>query len=278
MPIVLALGCAVLWGTADFAGGTASRRSPSTTVLLWSSLVALAALLVAGVVSQDLVLDGTAIGWGAVAGVGACLGILALYRGLATGVMGVVAPIASTSVIVPVVFGLLTGASVPVLCGLGIVIAVIGVVLAGGPHLRDFRTGGHRTVLLAIGAAAGIGVSLVAVAQGSASSAVTTLLVMRLGYLAILIPSVLVRSVPRVPARSVLPLVLLAGAGDVTAVGLYGIATRMGSLPIVAAISSMFPVTTLLLARRLHDERLSREQLVGVIAALLGVVLIVSTQ
>ena len=228
--------------------------------------------------SQDVVVDATAIGWGAVAGIGACLGILALYRGLATGLMGVVAPIASTSVIVPVVFGLLTGASIPILCGLGIAVAIVGVILAGGPHLRDFRSGGHRTVLLAVGAAAGIGVSLVAVAEGSSSSAITTLLVMRLGYPVLLTPPVLVRRTTLRPSRDVLPLVVIAGLGDVTAVGLYGIATRSGSLPIVAAISSMFPVTTLLLARRLHDERLSREQAVGVVAALVGVILIVATQ
>ena len=278
MPVVLSLVCAVVWGTADFCGGTASRRSSPAAVLLWSNVIALPPLVVVAVATGDLTFETRSVGWGAVAAVAACVGILALYRGLATGVMGVVAPIASTSVIVPVVFGLATGSTVSLPCAIGIAVAIVGVVLAGGPHLRDFRSGGHRPLVLAIVAALGIGVSLVAVAEGSRGSAATTLVVMRLGYLVVLVPSVLRRRRPRLPDPRDRTLVALAGLGDVLAVGLYAIATRSGPLPIVAAISSMFPVTTLLLARRIHHERLDREQTIGVVIALVGVVLVVATQ
>lgn len=278
MPIVLSLVCAVVWGTADYCGGTASRRSTPTTVLLWSNVVALPPLVVVAAATGDLSSGVGAIGWGAVAAVAACIGILALYRGLATGVMGVVAPIASTSVIVPVAFGLATGSSVSVPCAIGIAVAIVGVVLAGGPHLRDFRSGGHRPLVLAIVAALGIGISLVAVAEGSRTSAATTLVVMRLGYLAILVPAALLARTPRRPDPRDRAFVAIAGLGDVLAVGLYAIATRSGPLPIVAAISSMFPVTTLLLARRFHHERLDREQTIGVVVALVGVVLVVATR
>lgn len=284
MAVVLALACALLWGTADFVGGTATRRDAASTVLLVSTVVATPLVLAVAIATGDLLPASIATAWGLLAGFGACLGILSLYRGLATGVMGVVAPIASTSVIVPVIVGLVTGASIGALCVLGIAVAVVGVVLAGGPSLREFRTGGHRPLLLALGAAAGIGVSLVGFARGSATSAVTTLLASRIAYLAVLVVVVLFlrsrRTVagPLVTARSTFVLAALAGIGDVTAVGLYGIATRSGSLPVVAALASMFPVATLVLARQIDGERLSSEQAIGVAIALVGVVVIVATQ
>jgi hypothetical protein len=191
--------------------------------------------------------------------------------------MGVVAPIASTSVLVPVVAGFVRGESPGAIQTVGIAIAVIGVILAGGPHLRDFRTGGHRPILLALGAALGIGISLLAVANGSDHSAYSTLLVMRVVYPVLLFAIVLATRAPRRPATSVLPMVAIAGIGDVVAVTLYGVATTSGSLPVVAALASMFPVMTLVLARQVHHERLDREQWVGAALALIGVVVVVTT-
>ena len=277
MPIFLALMSSVLWGTSDFFGGTASKKSPSTTVLLWSSLIALPVISVIAVVSGDLVFDSSVVGWGVVAGVSCSIGIVLLYRGLATGPMGVVAPIASTSVLVPVVAGFLRGESPGLLQSVGIAVAVVGVILAGGPHIRDFRTGGHRPILLALGAALGIGVSLLAVANGSEQSAYSTLLIMRVVYPVVLVAAVVATRAPRRPATSVFPMVAIAGVGDVVAVTLYGVATQSGSLPVVAALASMFPVMTLVLARQVHHERLDREQWIGAALALIGVVIVVAT-
>lgn len=276
MPVVLSLVAALLWGTADFFGGTASKRQPSSTVLLWSSLVALPTMAIIALVAGDLVFDARTIGWGIVAGVSCSIGIVLLYRGLATGIMGVVAPIASTSVLVPVVVGLLRGDRPGLAQLLGIAVAIGGVILAGGPNLRDFRTGGHRPVLLALGAALGLGISLLAVANGSEESAYATLLLMRVTYPIVLIGLVLATRAPRLPLRPSLPLIVGAGLGDVVAVTLYGVAAHSGSLPIVAALASMFPIMTLVLARQVHHERLLREQLLGAGIAIVGVVLVVS--
>lgn len=280
MSVLLALVCAALWGTADFIGGTASRRAPASVVLLWSVIVAVPLVALVAVVVGDLQVWSPATPWGLLAGLSACVGILSLYRGLATGVMGVVAPIASTSVIVPVVVGVVTGSSIGVVCALGIVLAVVGVVLAGGPNLRDFRTGGHRPFLFALGAALGIGISLVAVARGSETSTITMLLSSRLAYLVPLLVVVAAASgrAESIVDRSTIGMAALAGLGDVLAVGLYGLATRSGPLAVTAALASMFPIATLALARQVHHERLVREQTVGVVLALVGVVVIVATQ
>jgi drug/metabolite transporter (DMT)-like permease len=275
--IALALISSVLWGTSDFIGGTVSKRLPSSTVLLWSSLAALPFIAVVTVVTGNLQFSGTTVGWGIVAGVSCSLGIVALYRGLATGVMGVVAPIASTSVLVPVLVGFLRGDGPGPVRSIGIAIAICGVILAGGPHLRLFRTGGHRPILLALAAALGIGISLLAVANGSSDNALSTLLVMRLVYPTLLIVVVLVTRAPKVTAPGDLWATSAAGIGDALAVTLYGIATRSGALPVVAALSSLFPVTTLVLARQIEHERLEREQAIGVALALVGVLIVVTS-
>lgn len=276
MPVVLALISSLLWGTSDFFGGTASKKSPSTTVLLWSSLIALPVMAVIAIASGDLGGDANVLVWGLVAGVSCSIGIVLLYAGLALGPMGVVAPIASTSVLVPVVAGFLRGESPGLVRTIGIAVAIVGVILAGGPHVRLFRTGGHRPILLAIGASLGIGVSLLAVANGSETSAYSTLLVMRIVYPVLLLAIVLVSRAPKRPVTSSLPMVAIAGVGDVVAVTLYGVATQSGSLPVVAALASMFPVMTLVLARQVHHERLEREQWIGAALALVGVVVVVT--
>ena len=277
MAIALALISSILWGTSDFIGGTVSKRLPSSTVLLWSSFAALPFVAVVAAVTGNLQFSGATVGWGVVAGVSCSLGIVALYQALATGVMGVVAPIASTSVLVPVAVGFARGDGPGPVRTIGIALAILGVILAGGPHLRLFRSGGHRPILLALIAALGIGISLLAVANGSSDNALSTLLVMRLVYPVLLIVVVILTRAPRVAGRGdVLP-AAAAGIGDALAVTLYGVATRSGALPVVAALSSLFPVTTLVLARQIDHERLEREQAVGVALALVGVLMVVTT-
>lgn len=277
MAIALALISSILWGTSDFVGGTVSKRLPSSTVLLWSSFAALPFVAVIALVAGDLHFSGTTVGWGIVAGVSCSLGIVALYQALATGVMGVVAPIASTSVLVPVAVGFARGEGPGPVRSVGIALAIIGVILAGGPHLRLFRSGGHRPIVLALIAALGIGISLLAVANGSGDNALSTLLVMRLVYPVLLIVVVIVTKAPKMAGRGNIMPAAAAGIGDALAVTLYGVATRSGALPVVAALSSLFPVTTLVLARQIDHERLEREQAIGVALALIGVLIVVTS-
>jgi drug/metabolite transporter (DMT)-like permease len=228
------------------------------------------------VISGDLVLDATTMGWGLFAGIAGAFGLTALYQGLSTGVMGVVAPISSTSVLVPVFVGVASGDDLSALQALGIAVAIVGIVLAGGPHLREFRTGGHRPILWALGAAVFIGLSLVGLAYGSEASSVSTLLSQRVVYVLVLTLIVLATRAPRLPKRRhVVPLGAV-GAGDITANGLFAVATRSGPLAVISVLASLYPVATVLLARRLHGERLKRIQITGVCCAFAGVAAVVA--
>jgi drug/metabolite transporter (DMT)-like permease len=271
VPAVLALLAAVIWGSTDFAGGSAAKRLGSAAVLLLSTTLALPVLVVVTVLSGDLRADGGVVGWGVLAGISGSLGITCLYQGLATGVMGVVAPISGTAVIVPVVVGVASGDELSALQAVALVVAVVGIVLTGGPQVRAFRSGGHRPVLWALAAAVLLGFTFVSLAEGASTSAATTITVQRAVYVLVTAAVVaLARQVAR-PTRTELAPLAVIGAGDLTANALFALASREGELAVVAVLASLYPVTTVLLARRLQHERLQRLQVIGVIAAFVGV-------
>lgn len=277
MEVIAALFASLGWGTSDFLGGSVSKKIASSTALLWSSLIALPLVIVVVFFGGNLVFDRVTIGWGIIAGLGASLGVVSLYRGLASGQMGVVAPIASLSVVLPVVVGVFQGERPDWFTLIGVILAVIGVVLASGPNLRQFRSGALRPILFAFGATLGIGISLVAVANGSDTSSFATLLVTRLTYPIVLITLATSTKAELALVPGVRLKVAASGFCDVAALTAYSVATESGSLPVIAALSSLFPLVVLLLARYVAHEHLERVQLVGALVAIAGTITIVST-
>jgi drug/metabolite transporter (DMT)-like permease len=273
---LLALLSSVLWGTADFVAGGASRRMPVAAVLGLSQLAALLGLLPVALLAGELDADRGYLLPALAAGLVGAVALGAFYRALATGTMGVVAPIASLGVLVPVLIGLARGEQPSALQLVGTAVAVVGILLASGPELRG--RAGLLPVALAGVAAVGFGLALVLIAEGSRSSVVMTLLTMRLTSV-VLLTGLLVVAAPRrgwdlgVPRRE-LPVLVGVGAGDVAANGAFAVASASALVSVTAVLASLYPVVTVLLARRFHGERLRPVQVVGVGAALGGVVLL----
>lgn len=280
MTTALALCASLLWGAADFLGGTAARRMPATAVVLVSQAVALAGLVVAATVLGAWDDPGGYLPWAVVAATVGLVALIAFYAALAAGTMGVVAPIAALGVAVPVVVGLAQGDRPSGWQAAGVVIAVVGVVFASGPEIAAAGPGrtstAARPLLLALVAAVGFGTVIVCVAHGARSSTTMTLLVMRVTTVGVLGVLVAAGRVQLPVGRRDLPLLIAIGAGDVTANAALAVASTRGALSIVAVLSSLYPAVTVLLARGFHDERLQRIQAVGVTAAMVGVVLIAS--
>ena len=278
MSAALALLASLLWGTADFFGGTASRRAPVTSVLGLSQLTALLALVPVALLTGELGADRAYVVPGIAAGLlGACA-LGAFYRALAIGTMGVVAPVAALGVVVPVVAGLVSGEAPTVLQLVGIGVAVAGVVLASGPELRG--RAGAAPLVLALLAAVGFGAVLVLIADGARSSVVMTLLTMRLSAVLLLTGLLLATASRRgvelgVPPAA-LPLIAGVGIGDVLANGAFALAseTEGALVSVTAVLASLYPVVTVLLARQVHGERLRGVQVAGVAGALGGVALL----
>jgi drug/metabolite transporter (DMT)-like permease len=271
---VLALCASLVWGAADFLGGTAARRIPVPGVIAVSQGAALVGLIAVAGLGGSYGDDPGYLGWALAAAVVGVVGLAAFYEALATGTMGVVAPIAATGVVGPVIVGGASGDRPSLAQAIGLVAAVAGVVLASGPQVRGGS--GRRPIVLAMIAGAAFGAVIVCVAHGARSSTVMTLLVMR--ATSVVAMGVLVgagRAQVGATARD-LPLLVAIGAGDVGANALFAVASTRGLLSVVAVLSSLYPAVTVLLARYLHAERMSSVQNVGVVATLAGVVLLAS--
>lgn len=281
MPPLLALLASAVWGTSDFGGAMLSRRWPSTAVVFLGTVLATIVLGIGTVFAHPHF--GAYLWYGAAAGVGGSIALASFYKAMADGPMSLVAPLTATSAAVPVLWSIARGGSVDILQGAGIVLAFLGVILASGPELREGSLVKRSTLLYALVATVGFGIYYVFFALGSATSVYGTLLSQRSAGVVILAPLALrgirsrsskVNGLDWTPGTAAL--LCYVGLGDVLANGIYGFATqRAGSgLPVVMALSGLYPVVSTLLARGLLKERLRPVQNVGILAALTGVLLL----
>ena len=261
------------WGTADFLGGLASRRVGSLRVLSVSYpaggvlITVLALLFIPGVLSGDAFVVGIASG--AVGAVGMGL----LYAALSRGQMGIVSPITAVlSGAVPVVVGLLLGESLSPVVVAGIVTAGLAVILVSresGPHKK---TPTHA-IVLAIASGLAIGGYLSILGSAPENSGIWVATIGRWFSSALVIVALLMtlrrgRGDSSKSAAFPWNLALAAGALDALANAVFQLAAQRGLLAIVAVIGSLYPAATVLLARFLLHERMSRLQLTGVVLAL----------
>jgi drug/metabolite transporter (DMT)-like permease len=280
MSSVLALLSSLCWGTSDYLGGSASRRLGATRVMLVSQLATLPALLIAYLVSQSWGAPLSVTGWAVGAGVCTVVGLGAFYTGLAQGQMGVVAPIAASGVIVPVVVGVASGEKPSPGAFVGIGLVVLGVIACAGPS-RSRDPGQHlgvRPILFALVAALGFGTVFVCLAHGSRDSLAATLLEMRATSVFLLfLVARRTRQLTTLRAAYQWPIVVL-GYLDLSANALFAVAGQRGDISIVAVLASLYPAVTMLLARHFDQERLDAVRRIGVALAVAGVAVIAAAQ
>jgi drug/metabolite transporter (DMT)-like permease len=210
--------------------------------------------------------------WSVAAAVSGVAGLLCFYTALATGTIGVVAPIAALGVAVPVLLGVATGDDPSSGTWIGIMVAVVGVTLASGPELSGGVS--PRPVVLAAVAAVGFGLALFCIDRGARSSTLMTLWGMRgVSFVVFVTLALVLRSRGGVVVRE-LPALLLIGCGDMGANLLFGIASSRGEVSVASVLGSLYPVVTILLARALLKERLRRIQQVGAVLSLMGAAII----
>ena len=268
----LALLASALLGVSDFLGGALARKVPLLTVLFFSQVVATVAILPRMLWESPEHNWQPALFWGIVGGIATAIAVSSLFKALAIGTMGVVAPITSLSVLVPVIVGLSSGDQLTVLLGIGLIVAVIGTVLASGPEVRNRRAGhGPKPIILAIVAAAGFGVANLSVALGSAANVTTTLVTNSFTVLFLyLIALLLFSHVPKARGKNLVGIAAIGILGFAANL-CFALASTAAPLVIVAVLASLYPVITVLLGWKILGEHLQRLQIVGVIAVFLGV-------
>lgn len=273
--ILLGLAAAASWGAGDFGGGLAARRGNAYGVVFVSQALGLVLLAGPALLMSEPLPSRPDLLWGAVAGLAGGVGLVALYRGLAVGCMGVAAPLAAVvSAGLPVLFGVVlegwpTGGQ---MAGFGLALGAVWLLSWGeGPARLRFRQLG-----LPLLAGLGFGLFLIIIDHASERAVLWPLVTARLSSLALLSPLVLAGRRRALPAGRALPLVGLAGLFDSGGNAFYALAAQAGRLDVAATLGSLYPVTTVLLARLVLRERMTRRQWLGAVTALAAVILIAS--
>lgn len=272
MAAVFALLSSLMWGTSDFIGGVISKRVASVVVVGATQCVGLITVATLALATGAWRSPTGYLPWAVLASLSGASGLVIFYRALATGTMGVVAPISAMAGLVPVTAGLLAGERFTAATAFGAALIAVGVVLASAPELR--AEAGWRPLAMASVAALLFGISLLAIARGSEYSAIMTMTAMRVVSVTLLglaVAVLVIRGTVRTSIpRNMLPLIVLVGVFDVMANVAFGASANNGPLVISAVLGSLYPVVTAILAAVILHERLRGVQYLGVAAALIG--------
>lgn len=271
----LSLGAAASWGTADFVGGLASRRSSVIGVLVVTQLTGFCGLVVLALLTQEPFPSPAILWWALAGGVTNIVGFVAFYRALSVGKMGINAPV--TAVItgaMPVLYSLITEGWPRGLQMAGFVIALIGIWLLAKPDSTGIRSEG-----LGLAVIAGLLFSAFLILIKIAGQFTTAWPLATARCAGFIVAGILVLSrgadAP-LPTRASLPLAILAGLLDSGGTVFFLPAARHGRLDVAVVLSSLYPLMTVVLARAFLKERLTVVQAAGVIAALAAVPMIAS--
>lgn len=289
MTALFALATSVLWGFADFGGGLLTRRIPALTVVVVSQAIAVVVLGVIVIAGGGWSEASPKLWYAVAAGVVGPVAMLSFYKALALGPMGVVSPLCSLGVAVPVGVGIAVGERPGLVRMAGIAVAVAGIVLAGGPELRGAPVR-RRALLLTLVAAVGFGavMALISEASTTLTGLFLALFVQRVANVCVgggALYAAVRRGAPALPpaadgggraVRSALPVLAFVGLADVAANGTYSVAAHHGPVTVAAVLASLYPVITAVAARGVLGERLRAVQAAGAGLALMGTVLLAS--
>jgi drug/metabolite transporter (DMT)-like permease len=279
MVVIFAFAAAILYGTADFLGGAASRRASAIAVLSvtapFGELVVLTVALTAGGPLRM-----TGLWWGLAGGTAGGAGLIVFYAGLAAAPMSVVAPVSAlVSTVLPVGVAIAQGERPGPSVMAGGVLCLIAVTLVsmdGGGQDRGGRHGGRTGLLYGFLAGVGFGLFFLFMREAAVSGVLWPAGVSRLAGAVIALAAAAVTRTRPVwwrPDRRVFVMALASGAFDASANLCYLIASRAGLFGLAVVITSLYPGVTVLLARITLGERMRSVQRAGLALAAIGIVL-----
>jgi drug/metabolite transporter (DMT)-like permease len=278
LPSLIALLSAFAYGAADFLGGLATQRANAGAVVIVSQAAGLALLAAAIGFLPGSLPHARDLAWGAAAGLAGGGGVALLYRALAIGPMSIAAPLTAVcAALIPVTVGVALGERLTLSRMVAIALALGAIVLIGQERQRGasaaIRWDG---VSMAVGSGILIGIFLATLARASPASGLWPLIPARITSIALFAALALAtrRSI-RVPAAA-LPAATGGGVLDMLANALYLLAVQRGPLSLMATLASLYPASTILLARGVLGERLSPLQIGGIALAIAATVLLVS--
>lgn len=275
-PTACSVGAVFLWGASDFAGGYGSRRANAFVLTAFSHVCAFALMLSIALGARGTLPDLPSIIWALIAGSVGGFALAIFYGALASGQMGLTAPIAA-----------LLGAAIPTLAdvaiegapsrwsiaGFALAILAIWLITRPEPEIQNDESGHPKGVVRAALAGVGFAGFYLCIHQAS-GSAPWIAAASRIGSFTATAVAVAVIRAPLKLDRPAVGFAMIAGFFDVTASALFIYANQRGRLDEAVVITSLYPAVTVLLARLVLKERFSRWKFIGLVAALAAVPLI----
>jgi drug/metabolite transporter (DMT)-like permease len=281
---VFGLASATSWGAGDFSGGLATKRAPVYTVAAVSKLASLATMLFFAWLRAEQIPSLHVLAWAGAAGVAGAVGLMALYQALAVGVMGIAAPVSAViAATMPVVFAAFSEGPPTGVQFAGFGLALVAVWFISRPPAPAIARSQRQPRGLRLAALAGIGFGgfYVFISQARAAAVFWPLAASQFITFVTVIAVVCAvtlaqrRGVFELPIQ-VIPMMLLAGLLDAGGNAFFLLAEHAGRLDVAAVLASLYPASTVMLARLLLRERVSPPQAFGIIAALASIPLIAS--
>jgi drug/metabolite transporter (DMT)-like permease len=275
LAIILALASAIGYGGSDFAAGLASRTASVIQVTLLACLTATVVVLVALPLAAAHRPSGASLAWGAAAGAGGTLGGIALYLGFRYAAFSVAAPISAVGTAgFSVLAGLLWGErpSTVALIGIGLALPAIVSVsasAAGAEQEEGHGHGGRPAAGVVAGLIAGACFALLLIGLNRAGSGggLWPVATAEVAELAVAVAAAALTRNLRLPGGRPGWLAVITGVAGAAGTILYFFATHDGLLAVTAVLTSLYPASTIVLARLVLGERLTRLRLTGLVLA-----------
>ncbi len=273
LAIIFGVASALSWGAVDFSGGIATRRGNLYSVILVSQIIGGIFLAILALLFRETIPTPTDFILGGLAGLAGMLGLMGLYSGLAYGRMSIVAPFTAVlSAVIPILFSLIIEGIPPTLQIIGFIVALFAVwLLSGGGGRENIQKMEAAYSLLA---GSGIALFFIFIDQANETAVFWPLTAARVASVACLSIYIGVRGIWQKPARSELGLITLVGILDALGNTFFTLSARFGRLDLAAILSSLYPASTVFLARQFLHEKLSPLQWIGVLLALVALILI----
>ena len=269
---LIALVAAVCWGTGDFSGGLASRRSDPFSAVLLSYCVGLVMMVTLALVRGEKFTTPADLGWGALSGLSGMVGVGLLFRGFTQGRMGIVSPVSAVlSSALPVIFAALTKGLPREIQLAGFALGLAGIWLLARPERFVGRPKGLGMAVLA---GIGFGGFFIGLGQVGKEAVFWPLAAGRAASILAMLAFALATHRRVKPQRSALGFYFLTGVLDVSGNLFFLLATQLGRLDVTAVLGSFYPAVTAVVAWWAIKERLTRLQVLGIGAAVMAIVMI----
>lgn len=276
LSILFGLTSAIGWGAGDFTGGLAARRTGAHRAVFYGEIVGIIFLFVILTFVPEPVPNLRVWLLSALAGALGTIGLILLYHSMTLGLMSIATPVSALlAAVLPVLVGTVREGFPGWLTflGFGFALFAVWMISQGEEGVKDILA--HISDLkLPLLAGLCFGLYFVVVHEATRDGATLwPMVASRSGGLILVGAYLLFTRTSLAVNPSAWPFILINGIFDIMGNGFFILAAQAGRLDVASVLGSLYPGGTVILALIFLKERLSRNQWIGIAAALVAIVL-----